>query len=164
MSWHLFAGSVDVQLRVWVDAADAWNKVEITEMMLKPIMCCVDRDGWWGLWEEEDGVSGWDDQLGEAVHRPEGAVSSPGHLLSSSPHTSIILIMNVPAKTHLQLLFTGWSFAERFCSKRWLLKWSELRCLFSFLLCSGCIRSVWARWTSSCRRSWPVVHRSTWNL
>lgn len=33
------------------------------------------RDGRRGLREEEDGVLGRDDHLGEAVHRPQGAVS-----------------------------------------------------------------------------------------
>lgn len=36
----------------------------------------VNRDGRWRLWEEEDGVPGWDDHTGEAVHWPEGTVSS----------------------------------------------------------------------------------------
>lgn len=40
------------------------------------VLMSVNRDGWWGLWKEEDGVSGWDDHPGETVHRPEGAVSS----------------------------------------------------------------------------------------
>lgn len=35
----------------------------------------LNRDGRRGLREEEDGVPGRDDHLGEAVHRPEGAVS-----------------------------------------------------------------------------------------
>lgn len=79
------------------------------------------RDGRWGLWEEEDGVSGWDDHPGETVHWPEGAVShtptpvcpewrlycmlkvdfylemhlDAWHALSKSPHMSIICCRSI---------------------------------------------------------------------
>ena len=58
-----------------------WYSVVDEELSCPP----VNRDGWWGLWEEEGGVSGWDDHAGETVHWPEGAVSSKVPFLPA-PH------------------------------------------------------------------------------
>lgn len=41
----------------------------------------------------------------------------------------------------------------------------RLMCPFVFFLCcTGCTRSAWARWTSSCRKWWQDVPRNTWSL
>lgn len=63
----------------------------VVEMSKVSWCVCVDRDGWWGLWEEEDGVPGRDDHPGETVHWPEGAVGSP-HVVSFTEYFTLLLV------------------------------------------------------------------------
>lgn len=75
-SWHFHLRTVwggDAMMSTMVGG---WKGKQYMEVMLNLFCLYVNRDGWWGLWEEEDGVPGWDDHPGETVHWLEGAVSS----------------------------------------------------------------------------------------